>query len=87
MAKVKKGFDAAEWATSTKARTGGYACTLCVAAKDVQDSVRVIAEMRQSGKTKVSQPQVCEMLKTEFGFVVGHSTMYNHIKHHLGIKW
>lgn len=84
---MKKKFDPAAWARSTKPKTGGSMCSLCAAAQDVREAVETIIAMRHRGETRVSQIQLAKMLCDEYGVKVSGSTVQKHVTVHLGVKW
>lgn len=84
---MKKKFDPVDWARSTKPKTGGLMCSLCVAAPAVREVFETIVGMRQRGETRVSQAQVAKMLCDKYGIKVAASTVQKHVSSHLGMKW
>lgn len=86
MRKRKTAFDVAKWADATKGKGGGRKCSICVH-KDAAQAVEIVIQRRKSGKSQVTQRQIVEMLRSQFGVMTCPTSFINHLRYHVGASW
>ena len=86
MRKRKTAFDVAKWADATKGKGGGRKCSICVNA-EASEAVLIVMERRKSGKSVVTQRQIVEMLRSQFGVMTCPTSFINHLRYHVGASW